>query len=86
MLYGAAIVLLTHGHQSLISLQVLSLTFVIENVSDLTSVNPGTPATLMDADHSDAHRPGAVADAEGQVLVICLHVLAHQTVLDDYVE
>ena len=80
------VLLFANGHESFVCLQVLPLRLVVENVRHLTSVDSGTARTLVNADHGHTHRPGAVSDAERQVLVICFHILLHHAVLHDYVE
>ena len=78
--------LLADCHKSLVRLQILALSLIVKHVGNLTRVDARPATSLVDAHHSDSHRPRVVTDPECQVLVISLHILFHQTVLHDYVQ
>ena len=68
-------------NEPLDTLEVFSLSLIIQNMRNLTSKYLAAPRPLVYADHGDAHGPRGVADAEGHVDVVGPDILLQYTEL-----
>lgn len=71
---------LSLGHQSLHGLDVFTLCFIVQDVSNIASEDLLATRTSVNADHSDANGPRCIANCHLQVRVIRSEIVARQKV------